>query len=304
MASAFQCIIVKRLYPFAFHLQHNLYRGLYHGLYRTLSQTLSPPMKFKYTYSQTIPTPSGFLHRNIPKTKTTHRRSALDKFHYILWHITPLNKTEPETRYIHAHLYHTSIPTPIGYIEAQVLPTQQLLQDTTELYWHCDSINQTLCDLAGHISTSNIHLFDLTDGGNILNLEHIEILPAHRRQNLGESFIQWLLKTSRNQHDCTVAIIQPFPIQFKTTKHFPLPKLTESPKSPALLEPASSLTTTPPDTKNPISKARFTQAKQSITQYYINRFAATPLGKKRAGYYVIDTSFSKSTSLPLPAPFI
>lgn len=165
-------------------------------------------------------------------------------------------------------------------MEAQILPAQQLFQNTEELYWLCDPINESLSDVATHLGTSNIDLYELTDGGNILNFDHIEILPSHQNQQLGKSLIHWLLKFTRNHCECTVAIIKPFPIQYNKTRYYQLPDSTFPSQQPALKD------------KCPVTKTQFTQAHRSIIQYYVDHFAATPLGKVRAGYYKIDTSIS------------
>lgn len=105
----------------------------------------------------------------------------------------------------------------VGWIEARVVQADRACNDGEPLFEVCDCIDQSLHDYAsavydydsGRIRES---ISDGCAGADILIVETIKILPAHRGRRLGLLAMRRTIDTFGE--GCAAVVIEPFPLQY------------------------------------------------------------------------------------------
>lgn len=105
----------------------------------------------------------------------------------------------------------------VGWIDARVVQAGRACNDGEALFEVCDTIDQELHDYASAVydfDSESIResISDGCAGTDILIVETIKILPAHRGRRLGLLAMRRTIDTFGE--GCAAVVIEPFPLQF------------------------------------------------------------------------------------------
>ena len=105
----------------------------------------------------------------------------------------------------------------VGWIDARVVQAGRACNDGEPLFDVCDTIDQELHDYASAVydyDSESIResISDGCAGADILIVETIKILPAHRGRRLGLLAMRRTIDTFGE--GCAAVVIEPFPLQF------------------------------------------------------------------------------------------
>lgn len=113
------------------------------------------------------------------------------------------------------------IDTIAGTVQGYIIQVDRIINDGESLFDACDAHSQTVhnysCVLfdfrSGGLKRAIERQFNLVGAGDILILDKIEVLPAHRGHGLGLAAACSFLDTFEN--GCCLAVGEPYPMQFK-----------------------------------------------------------------------------------------
>jgi hypothetical protein len=108
-----------------------------------------------------------------------------------------------------------------GTIQGYIIQVDRIINDGESLFDACDAHDQTVHDYAcvlfdlrsGGLKPAIEDQFGVVGAGDMLILDRIEVLPAHRRHRLGLAAACSFLDTFET--GCCLAVGEPYPIQFK-----------------------------------------------------------------------------------------
>lgn len=125
----------------------------------------------------------------------------------------------------------------VGWISARLVQAGRALDDQVPLLEVCDSIDQDLYDYASAVydfreQGIRASISDGCVGSDILIVESISIVPAHRRKGLGLLGVQRTIDTFG--YGCAGVVLRPFPFQFSSHAKQPSPGEAQSEQRLAL----------------------------------------------------------------------
>lgn len=108
-----------------------------------------------------------------------------------------------------------------GTIQGYIIQVDRIINDGESLFDACDAHDQTVHDYAcvlfdlrsGGLKPAIEDQFGVVGAGDMLILDRIEVLPAHRRHRLGLAAACSFLDTFET--GCCLAVGEPYPMQFK-----------------------------------------------------------------------------------------
>lgn len=109
----------------------------------------------------------------------------------------------------------------VGQISARRLQAGRAYEDGMSLFEICDSVDQSLHDYASAVYDFDEEsilesISDGCSGADLLIVESIQILPAHRGNRLGLFAMRRTIDTVGD--GCAVVVIKPFPLQYSTAR--------------------------------------------------------------------------------------
>jgi hypothetical protein len=112
-----------------------------------------------------------------------------------------------------------------GTLQGYIVQAGRIINEGESLFDACDAHSQTVHDYAcvlfdsrsGELKSAIEEQFGVVPAGDVLILDKIEVLPAHRGRGLGLAAACCFLDTFES--GCCLAVAEPYPLQFKDITH-------------------------------------------------------------------------------------